>query len=106
MCWTTSAVNSVPGSLRRERGIPNVSRSLRSFLATFFVVLLGSGLANMNLLAMSTTTMKYLFPASDLAPMPWVSISRTSQGSRKRAGSMATRWLVDFLSLRHPQEST
>ena len=34
-CWTTSAVNSVPGSLRRDRGIPNVNSNSTNFLATF-----------------------------------------------------------------------
>ena len=33
-CWTTSAVNSVPGSLRRDRGNSNVDSNSRSFLAT------------------------------------------------------------------------
>ena len=34
-CWTTSVVNSVPGSLQRDRGILNVNSNSRSFLATF-----------------------------------------------------------------------
>ena len=38
-----SAVNSVPGSLRRDRSIPNVNSNSGSFLATFSAVLLGSG---------------------------------------------------------------
>ena len=104
--WTTSAVGSVPGSLRREKGIPNVNSDSRSVLTTFSAVLLGSGQQNRNFLVLPTTTRRYLFPASDLAPMSVMPFSRTSQGLRKRAGSMATRWLVDFLILCHPQEST
>ena len=50
------------------------------------------------MLALSTTTRRCQFPASDLVPMSWIFISKTSQGLRKRAGSMATRWLVDLLS--------
>ena len=105
-CWTTSAVNSVPGSLRRDRGIPNVNSNSTNFLATFsascWVVDRRTGICWLS----SPTTRRCLFPASNLAPMSWMSISRISQGWRKRVGSMVTRWLVDLLSVRHPQEGT
>ena len=66
-----SAVSSVPGSLRRERDISNVNSNSKRILATFVAVLL----------TLSTSTRRYLFPASHLARMSGRSISRTSQGA-------------------------
>ena len=99
------------GELRAEvatqrQGYPESQQQFENFLSTISAVLLGSGQANRNLLALSTITRRCRFAASDIIPMSWISISRTSRGLRKRAGSMATYWLVDRLSLRHPQEST
>ena len=73
----------------------------KSFLATPSALLLDRGYANRNLLALSTITRRCRFPASDLAPMSWISISRTSQGLRKQAGNMATRWLLDLPTREH-----
>ena len=66
----------------------------------------GNGYANRNLLTLSTTTNRYLFPSSDSCLTSWMSISRTSQDRRKLAGIMATRCSLVFFSCSHTRTHT
>lgn len=100
------AVNSPPASLLIYIGTPNVSISPRSFRATPTESFHSNGYTNRNLLNLSTTINKYLFPALETCSMLCRSISSTFDGESSRAGIIATRWLqARFLGL-HRQEIT
>ena len=66
----------------------------------------GSGYAKGNFEALSTTSSKYLFPASAVFGNFCKSTWSTSHGSRNVAGSIANCWLRDRFLRLHPHDRT
>lgn len=73
-------------ALDRRRHLKGQHRVQERFQATPYASFVGEIFANQNLLILSVTTIKYLFPLCDSSCMSWMSISRTSQGHRNLAG--------------------
>ena len=84
-------MNSPPASPLIDIGTSNVSMSSKSFRATRTESLDPNGYAKRHLLALSTTTNNYLFPAQESFFMSCRSISSRFHGQGSGSGIIATR---------------